>query len=187
MAKKLITACFLLGAVFLQPTALAHDVAGQPTHVLNEDPNAPPAVQVETHTGPYHVNLMASPASPKPDERGTLTLSVYRSENGQPFIGKVTFKALDNSMFFGKAETIGIQYIRDDVYQQSFLFKEAGDYVIRAEFEADGEMHGVGLPLTIGTPSSLGIIGAVITVLLIALVSVNLVQRRRLQQLRAAA
>lgn len=186
MAKTLMSFCCFLTAVALQSPAFAHDVPGQPSHVLSEDPDAPPAVQVETHLGPYHVIFVASPAAANPGERGTLTLSASRSDDGQPFIGKVTFKALGDSISSGKEETIGLQYLRDDVYRQSFLFKEAGDYIVRAEFEADGEPYAVDLPLTIGTPSRIGTVGVAGISLLVALVTVNLVQRRRLRHMRAA-
>jgi hypothetical protein len=189
MARELIVAYGILTVVTvvaLQSAALAHDVPGQPSHVLSDDPDAPPSVQVETHIGPYHVILMATPASPKPGERGTLILDAARIDDGQPFIGKVTFKALDDSVFSGGEELIGVQYVRDDVYRQGFLFREAGDYRIRAEFEPGGEPFTVELPLTIGTPSRIGTIGAVGFTLLVALVAVNLMQRRRLQRVRTA-
>ena len=187
MPNKWVAFLFILTVAALQTAARAHDLPGQPSHVLSEDPDAPPAVQIETHIGAYHVILMASPASPQPDERGTLTLSVFRSDNEEPFVGRVTFKAIADSLFSEQEETIGVQFIRDDVYEQGFLFKEAGDYIIRAEFDIDGQPSAVDLPLTIGRPSSLGTIGVVIALLLIALVAVNMLQRRRLQRMQAAA
>lgn len=181
MAKELIATWCLVCAFALQSTAHAHEVAGQPTHILSDDPDNPPSVQIETQIGQYHVTFMAFPAFPKPDEPGTVNLYASRIDDGQPFVGEVTFKVRDDRIFSSKEETIGTQYIHDDVYLQGFLFKEVGDYIIRAEFEADGEPYSVDLPLTIGTPSSLGTIGVASIAILIALVTVNLVQRRRLQ------
>ena len=185
MAKDLfITCCFLL-AVALQSSANAHDVPGKPSHVLSDDPNAPPSVQMETQVGRYHLTLIAFPAFLAPGEAGTANLYASRVDDGQPFLGEVTFKVSNDSLFSSREETIGTQQIHGDHYSQNFVFEGNGDYIIRAEFEADGQSHAVGLPLTIGTPSSLGTIGAVIAAILIALVTVNLVQRRRLQRVKA--
>lgn len=184
MAKELIAACCFLSAVALQSAAWAHDVAGQPSHVLSEDPDTPPSMQMETRIGQYDVTFIAFPAFLKPGETGTVNLYASRIDNGQPFIGAVTFKTREDGLFSSSEEVIGTQQIHGDHYSQDFVFGEDGDYIIRAEFEAGGEPYTVDLPLTIGTPSSLGTIGVVISAILIALVTVNLVQRRRLQHVR---
>lgn len=186
MAKTLIATCYFLGAVALQSAAYAHEVAGQPSHVPSEDPNTPPSVQIETEIRQYHVTFIAFPAFPEPDETGTVNLYASRIDTGQPFIGEVTFKMRGDSLFSVREETIGTQQIHGDHFSQDFVFEKAGNYVIRAEFEADGESYSVELPLTIGTPSSLGTIGVVIALLVIGLVSVNLVQRRRMQHIQTA-
>ena len=186
MAKALIATCCFLFVVALQSTACAHDVAGQPAHVLSEDPDTPPSVQMQTRIGQYHVTYMAFPAFPKPGELGTVNLYASRIDNEQLYSGEVTFKVRDDSLFSSWEQTIGTQQIHDDHYSQNFVFEEDGNYIIRAEFEADGEPYSVDLPLTIGTPLSFGTIGVVSGVILIALVTVNLVQRRRLQHVQAA-
>ena len=186
MAKALIAACCFLAVVALQSTAYAHEVAGQPSHVLSEDPDAPPSVQMQTRIGQFDVTITAFPAFLKPDERGTVNLYASRIDNGQPYAGEVTFKVRDDSLFSNWEQTIGTQQIHDDHFSQDFVFKDEGDYIIRAEFEADGEPYSVDLPLTIGTPLSFGTIGIVGGAILIALVTVNLVQRRRLQHVQTA-
>jgi len=186
MAKALIAACCFLGVVALQSRAHAHEVAGQPSHVLSEDPDAPPSVQMQTRIGQFDVAITAFPAFLKPDERGMVNLHASRIDDGQPYAGEVTFKVRDDSLFSNWEQTIGTQQTHDDHFSQDFVFKDEGHYIIRAEFEADGEPYNVNLPLTIGTPLSLGTIGAVGGAILIALVTVNLVQRRRLQHVQAA-
>ncbi len=183
MATDLIITCCFLVAAALQSSAYAHEVPGKPSHVLGDDPDAPAAVQIEAESGRYHLTLIAFPAFPKPGEPETVNLQASRIDDGQPFIGEVTFKVRGNGLFSDE-ETIGTQKLHGDHYSQELVFEEDGDYVIRAEFEADGASHAVELPLTVGTPSSLGTIGAVGGAILIALVTVNLVQRRRLQATR---
>jgi len=184
MAKDLFVTCCFMAAFALQSSAFAHDVPGKPSHVMSDDPNAPPSLQMESQVGQYHLTLIAFPAFLTPDETGTVNLYAMRVDDGQPFFGEVTFKVRNDSLFSSREETIGTQQIHGDHYSQDFVFEENGDYIIRAEFEADGESHAVDLPLTIGTPSSLGTIGVVIAALLIALIIVNLVQRQRLQRVK---
>ncbi len=183
--RNLIFVCCVLVLVALQSFVHAHEVPGKPSHVLSDDPDAPPSLQMETESGRYLLTLTAFPASPKPGQPGTVNLYASRIDDGHPFIGEVTFEARDDGLFSDKQDTIGTQQLHGDHYSQEFVFKEAGDYVLRAEFEADGATHVVELPLTVGTPSSLGTIGAVGGAILIALVTVNLMQRRRLQATRA--
>jgi hypothetical protein len=56
---------------------------------------------------------------------------------------------------------------------------EAGDYIITAEFEADGEPYVIDFPLRIGETPLLGPIGIAVGALVIVLLTINIVQRRR--------
>ena len=164
--------------------AAAHHVLGRPNYSLNEDSNTPPSMQGEVQIGDYFVTYMAFPAFPRPKSRGRINLYVTRIDDGTPFQGEVTFKARDNVWFSwlgigGKEEKLGLQPPDDNVFRQGFLFHEAGDYVVTAEFQAAGEPYTIEFPLRIGEPPPVGPIGIAVGLLLIVLVTVSVIQRRR--------
>lgn len=167
------------------PSLYAHHVLGRPAYSLNEDSNTPPSMQVETQIGKYYVTFMAFPAFPKPNEPGRVNLYASKIENGNPYVGKVTFKARKDSWFSGKDEIIGTQDIDDSVYRQSFQFHSAGNYIISAEFQADNEPYTIEFPLRIGDPAPVGPIGITVGILLLVLLSVNIIQRKRKHRLVA--
>lgn len=163
----------------------AHHILGRPSYSLGEDSNTPPSMQVETQVGQFYITYMAFPAFPKPNERGRVNLYASRIDNGNPYVGEITFKVKDDSWFSDKEEVIGVQQIDDGVYRQGFIFKEAGDYIVTAEFEADGEPYIIDFPLRIGDPKPIGPIGISVTIILIVIVGVNITQRKRLKRLKA--
>ena len=163
----------------------AHHVLGRPSYSLGEDSNTPPSMQVETQIGDYYVTYMVFPAFPKPNEAGRVNLYASRIDNGKPFDGKVTFKVRNDSWFSSKEETLGTQSIDDGVFRQGFLFKEGGAYIITASFESGGEPYTIDFPLQIGESKSIGPIGWTVFILVLAIVAVNITQRRRLQRLKA--
>lgn len=178
----ILTAVLIVTAV---PEAVAHHVLGRPAYSLNEDSNTPPSMQVETQIGEYYVTYMAFPAFPKPNENGRVNLYASRIDNGNPFVGEVTFKVSDDSWFNSKTEILGVQTIDDGVYRQGFIFKQDGDFIITAEFESGGVPYIIDFPLRIGEPSSIGPIGIAVVIILLVIIGVNLTQRKRLQRLRA--
>jgi len=180
--KQLIVIPFLLVLTF---NAIAHHVLGRPSYSLGEDSNTPPSMQVETQLGEYYITYMAFPAFPKPGESGRVNLYASRIDNGAPFDGKVIFKVRDDSMFSSKQERLGIQDVDDGVYRQGFIFKEAGDYIITAEFESGGEPYIIDFPLRIGDPFPIGPLGISIFVIAFVLITVNITQRKRLARVKA--
>ena len=179
-AVLLVLALSLLPAGF----AAAHHVLGRPAYSLNEDSNTPPGTQYEVQIGDYVVTYMAYPAFPRPGTPGRINLYASRIDDGTPFDGDVTFKVRDDSwlsgIFGGNAkETLGTQHPDDNVFRQRYLFEEEGDYMISAEFEADGEPYTVDFQLRIGAPTSYGILGVAVALVLAALLGVSLIQRRR--------
>jgi len=128
---------------------------------------------------------MAFPAFPKPNEAGRVNLYATRIDNGATYIGEVTFKVRDDSWFKSEQETLGTQEIDDGVYRQGFEFKRAGDYIITAEFESNGEPYIIDFPLRIGDPVSLGPIGVIVVVVVLVLLGVNITQRKRLRRIKA--
>ncbi|MFQ5775011.1 MAG: hypothetical protein ACE5GS_10880 [Kiloniellaceae bacterium] len=157
---------------------------GRPAYSLNEDSNTPPSMQAETQIGDYFVTYMVFPAFPRPETPGRINLYVTRIDDGAPFQGEVTFKVRDKSWLSwlgvgGREEKLGIQPPDDNVFRQSFVFHEAGDYVITAEFQAGGEPYAIDFPLRIGAPTPVGPIGVTVGLLLIVLVTVSVIQRRR--------
>ena len=165
----------------------AHHVLGRPSYGLNEDSNTPPGAQVETQVGAYFLTYMAFPAFPRPDEPGRVHLYISRIDNGEPFQGKVTFKVRDNSWLSSDVAVLGVQQPDDNVFRQGFIFHKDGNYVITADFEANGEAHSIDFPLRIGEPWPRGLAGLVVGVVVIALVGVNLVQRKRLLRAKIRA
>jgi hypothetical protein len=177
--------CVVLFLV-LAGTAEAHHVLGRPSYALDEESNTPPSMQVETQIGKFYITYMVFPAFPEPNERGRLNLYASRVSNGDSYDGKVTFKVRDDSWFTTNEETLGTQPPDDSVFRQGFVFKEAGDYIVTAEFRADGEPYVIDFPLTIGKPFPVGPVGIAAAVIFVGLVGVNLWQRRRLNRLQTA-
>ena len=176
---------FLLIGLLHFTAVEAHHVLGRPAYSLSEDSNTPPSMQVETQIGDYYVTYMAYPAFPKPNESGRVNLYAARIDNGDSYRGEVTFKVKDDRWFSSKQEILGVQNIDGGVYRQGFVFKEDGDYVITAEFESGGEPYIIDFPLRIGDPFPIGPLGLSVSIIIIALFSVNVMQRRRLQRLQA--
>jgi len=181
--NKYLKLIFLVVAVFISAQALAHHVLGRPAYSLNEDSNTPPSMQVETQIGKYFVTYMVYPAFPKPGERGRVNVYASRIENGDSYDGKMSFK-VSNDVFFGdkNEEFLGSQLIDDGVYRQGFEFKDNGAYIITASFESDGEPYSIDFPLQVGETSGMGPVLIALAVIVFILISVNVVQRRRLMR-----
>ncbi|HED12603.1 MAG TPA: hypothetical protein ENI62_02950 [Gammaproteobacteria bacterium] len=187
MCRSLIT-LFLLAVLFTTP-AHAHHVLGRPSYSLNEDSNTPPSMQVETQMGDYYITYMVFPAFPRPNEPGRINLYAKRIDNDMLFLGKVTFTVRDDSWFNRNEERIGIQSAYDNVFRQRFLFRKPGAYIVTAAFSDKGVPYIIDFPLQIGPPSRIGVIGFVVTVMLVLLIGVNLFRRNRLakDKVRSAA
>lgn len=165
--------------------AHAHHVLGKPAYSQSENSSTPPSMQMETQIGDYLVNFMVFPAFPKPGVQGRLHLYAARLDNGQSFLGKVTFKVRDDAWFAAEAEVLGTHEIDDRVYRQGVVFSKEGNYIVTAEFQADGQPYIVDLPLRVGEPASMMPIGLAAGVIVLALLGVSAVQRRRLMRLKA--
>ena len=170
--------------VILSGSAAAHHVLGRPAYSLNEDSNTPSSIQDELRIGDYTVTYMVFPAFPKPEEPGRISLYVKHDRDNASFQGKVRFKIREKSGlpipgFDGKAVTLGTQLPDDNVFRQSFAFHKSGEYLISAEFEADGEPYTIEFPLRVGTPPALGMFEYGVGAVLVVLVVVSLMQRRR--------
>jgi len=137
-------------------------------------------MQVETQIGNYFVTCMLFPAFPRPNEPGRVHLYASHLVTNKPFRGEITFKVRDDS-WFGDAreEVLGTQLLDDNVYRQGFIFKEQGDYVITASFEAEGEPYTIDFPVRVGDPSWVGPIGITVSIIAILLITVNIIQRKR--------
>jgi hypothetical protein len=172
-------AIWLLSLLFLS-AASAHHVLGRPSYSLGDESNTPPSMQVETQIGKFYVTYMVFPAFPQPNQAGRVNLYASRISNGEPYQGKVTFKVRDDSWFSSNEETLGTQDVDDNVFRQGFIFKRAGDYIITAEFQADGEPYTIDFPLQIGDTSSVTPVVVTVIVLIVFLLGVSVVQRKRL-------
>jgi len=185
MKRKSVKIIILMALITCVSNALAHHVLGRPSYSLNEDSNTPPSMQVETQIGEYYLTYMAYPAFPKPNEAGRVNLYASRIDNGETFVGEVTFKVKDDSWFNAKEELLGVQQIDGGVYRQGFIFKEEGNYVITAEFSSGDEPYIIDFPLRIGDPAAFDPIGIAVFIILLVIITVNVTQRKRLQRLKA--
>ena len=127
---------------------------------------------------------MVFPAFPRPKEPGRINLYATRLDDGEPYDGKVTFRVRNDSWLSwfgigGGGEQLGRQAPDDNVYRQGYLFDEAGDYIISAEFVACGTPYVVDFPLRIGEPPPIGPMGVAVGLLIAVLVTVSANQRRR--------
>jgi hypothetical protein len=176
--------CFVLLFIFTLPCN-AHHVLGRPAYSLSEDSNTPPSMQVETQIGDYFITYMVFPAFPKPGEGGRVNLYASRIDDGETFQGEVDFSVRDDAFLSelignSPSEHLGTQQIDDGVYRQSFIFKNAGDYLVSASFESRGEPYIIDFPLRIGSPSPIGPIGIAIVIIVLVLVGVTIIQRKQL-------
>jgi hypothetical protein len=184
--KHYVRVCLILVAfIGVCPTdAAAHHVLGRPAYSLNEDSNTPSSMQAEIRIEDYLVTYMAFPAFPKPQKQGRINLYVVDIEDGTPYSGKVTFRVREDTLlsklgFSTTRETLGVQPPDDNVFRQGFRFHEAGNYMVSAEFLADGELYFIDFPLRVGDPPWIGPIGAIVALSIFALITVSVVQGRR--------
>jgi len=174
----------LLCIVIYSPMLSAHHVLGRPTYSLSENATTPPSVQIETQIGKYFVTLMAFPAFPRANEAGRIHLYGQRIDGKGSLAVPITFKVRDANWFSTNQETLGTQAPLDNIYKQPFVFSKDGDYIITAEYSADGEPYLIDFPLTIGKPLPIVTIGFFASLIFMALISVNVLQRRRMQRLQ---
>ncbi len=165
----------------------AHHVLGRPSYSLNEDSNTPPSMNLETQVGDYFITAMVYPAFPKPQEPGRINLYATHVDSGKPLNTGVSFEVREDSWFSHHTETLGAQVLDDNVYRQAFSFNHEGDYIITAEFQADGERYQIDFPLRVGEPLAIGPIGIIVAVIVVMLIAVSLIKRKRLLRIRLQA
>jgi len=181
--KSLIHFLLMTSCLLISFQSYAHHVLGRPAYSLNEDSNTPPSMQVETQIGEYYLTYMVFPAFPKPGESGRINVYASRIDNGNAFDGKMTFSVRNDGWFEDKnQEVIGTQEMYDGVFRQGFLFKEKGSYIVTATFESGGEPYIVDFPLQIGESSSMIPVGIALGTIILVLISVNIVQRKRIMR-----
>lgn len=173
----------LITLLLISQQALSHHVLGRPAYSLNEDSNTPPSMQVETQIGDYYLTYMVFPAFPKPGENGRINVYASRIDNGDTFAGKMSFSVRNDGWFEDEnEENIGTQDVYDGVFRQGFLFKQNGNYIITAKFESGGEPYVIDFPLQVGESSSMGPIGIALGTIVFALITVNVIQRKRIMR-----
>lgn len=136
---------------------------------------------IEAQIGDYFVTYMVFPAFPKPNEAGRINLYVTRIDDGTLLDQPVLF-TVSNDSFLARdvSEEIGTQNIDDGIFRQGFVFSESGSYIIRAFFEKDGEPYEIDFPLQVGPQKPFGLIGGFIGALFVLLITVNIIQRKRI-------
>ena len=186
---KSVLKTMLFIVLFCQGIGLsyAHHVLGRPAYSLNEDSNTPPSMNLETQVGDYFVTAMVYPAFPRPNESGRINLYATHVDSGEPLNAGVSFKVREDSWFSHHTENLGAQVLDDNVYRQAFVFNHEGDYIITAEFQADGERYEIDFPLRVGEPLGIGPLGLLVTVVVIMLIAVSFIKRKRLLRIRLQA
>ena len=176
----------LLAAALWPQAAAAHHILGRPSYSLNEDSNTPSSMQGEVVIGKYTVTYLVFPAFPRPGAPGRVHLYASRTDTGKPFQGEVRFSVREQGWLewlgigAGKrSEPMGVQTLDDGVFRQPFTFQREGDYMVTAQFEAEGEPYIIDIPLRVGAPPAFGPIGIAVGVVLALLIGVSLIQRRR--------
>jgi uncharacterized integral membrane protein len=180
LALIMLLSCLLNSLLII--TADAHHILGRPAYSLNEDSNTPPSMNLETQIGDYFVTAMVYPAFPKPNEAGRIHLYANHLDKNEPLNTDVTFTVRDDSWFGSETEQLGAQVLEDSVYRQGFVFRQEGDYIITAQFEADGEPYTIDFPLRVGNPLPIGLLGSLVGFVLLLLISVSIFQRKKLKQ-----
>ena len=186
---KRLLKMMLIIVLFYQGIGLsyAHHVLGRPAYSLNEDSNTPPSMNLETRVGDYFVTAMVYPAFPRPNESGRINLYATHVDSGEPLIAGVAFKVREDSWFSHHTENLGAQVLDDNVYRQAFVFNHEGDYIITAEFQADGERYQIDFPLRVGEPLAIGPLGLIVAVIVILLIAVTFIKRKRLLRIKLQA
>jgi hypothetical protein len=176
--------CLAVGLALTWQLAWGHHVLGRPAYALNEDSNTPPAMQLEVWIGDYFVTSMVFPAFPRAGEQARVHLYARHLGNGKPYTGEVRFLVRDDKWFADEPELLGVQPPDDNVFRQGIIFSADGDYIISAEFEADGEPYAIEFPLRIGNPAPVGPLGFALGAIVIVLIGGSVIQRRRLLRAR---
>ena len=182
MPSYLLRFFFLFSVSLLAwPTeSLAHHVLGRPAYSLNEDSNTPSRMQMEVRIGKYEITLMTFPAFLKPNEYGRINLYASRLSDGVPFEGTVSFSVVDTKWWGeDEEEQLGVQPVDATVFRQGFVFGQAGEYIIRARFDAEGEPYLIDFPIQVGVSSPIGPLGILVVCVLLLLIVVRLLNRRR--------
>ena len=181
MKKFVAITVLFLSVLTVASSAFAHHVLGRPAYSLNEDSNTPPGLSVEMQVGEYFITYMVFPAFPKANQVGRLNIYISRIDNGQAYVGDVSFFTEDDNWFSkNPKEKLGTQKIDDGVYRQRFQFREDGSYIISAEF-FDKEEYIIDFPLVIGRPTSYITIvlgGGIIMIVLLG--GMSFIQRKKL-------
>ena len=174
----------LPGFLGLSGQATAHHILGRPAYNLNEDSNTPPSMQAEVQVGQYQMTYMIYPAFPQPGEGARVSLYIIGIDDGVPYDGKVAFtiREMPWASFLGDdghEDHLSTQPPDDKVYRQGFTVPEAGDYLVTARFEGNGEPYVVDFPLRVGIPPLLGPFAYVGAGVLLLLIVIAVVRRRQ--------
>jgi len=178
--RRIVLPSVMLSCLSYQ-SVFAHHVLGRPAYSLNEDSNTPPSMAVETQIGDFFITYMVFPAFPKSAQPGRINLYIQGIDEGRYFNDKVTFLVIDDGFFSDRQEVIGTQDIDDGVYRQGFVFKEDGEYLIRAHFEDNEVPYDIDFPLQVGELSPVKPLVATVLILLFTMVGSNLLIGKRAQ------
>jgi hypothetical protein len=171
----------MLSVLFVHPSR-AHHVLGRPAYSLSEDSNTPPSMQMEAQVGQYLVTMMAFPAFLQPNEAGRIHLYASPLPGAEPLMNPVLFSARSAGVWRrADWQVLGEQKkIDDHVYRQSVQFHAVGDYLIRADFFANGEDHIVDFPIRVGAAPMIGPVGIIFVSVILFLICISLFYFRRL-------
>jgi hypothetical protein len=180
MSKTLRWVLALLVLVAVSHPALAHHILGRPAYSYNGDSSTPPSMSLEVQIGHFNVTAMAFPVELKVREPVRIKVYATRLDSDDRFNGEVTFSVRDDTLFPSTDEKVATQIMDDNgVYTQALEFKRDGNYIITAQFQADGEPYIVDFPVTVGKPMPTTFLVSAGAVVALGLFTVSAIKRRR--------
>jgi len=160
--------------------ASAHHILGRPSYNVDGDASTPPSISLEVQIGHFNVTMMAFPIQLKARQPVRVKLYATRLDGGKRFDGNVTFSVRDDSWFPATEEVLAVQRMDDNgVYSQGMEFKQDGDYVISAKYEADTEPYVIDFPVTVGNPMPKGFLAGAAGLVAVVLTGISLAKRKR--------
>lgn len=168
----------------------SHHILGIPHYAYDEDYPQAPVLTYLVNAGPHEVRMTGYPGKPVPGELCSLHVYINRIDNGEPFAGQVTLTAMKDNLI--GEDTVVYGPVAAEIDQSVFKFyprfETEANFVVRIEFEAEGEPWTIDLPMVAGEPGSpwivlSGVVGA-LAAFLIVIRAIRIKMKRRARETR---
>ncbi|MDA0321643.1 MAG: 4Fe-4S binding protein [Verrucomicrobia bacterium] len=175
---------------FLGSSAAAHHILGIPHYSYDEDYPQTPVLTYKAEAGAYDVKMTGYPGKPAPGDRCSIYIYVNHRDTGAVFEKALTFTALEKR-WLGKDEVVyGPMPAELDqaVFKFYPQFDAESEYMLRVEFEAEGEPWIIELPMVVGEPGSpIFVLGGVASGVVLFLVIIRAIRIKRQRSVKRAA